>query len=450
MTSSTGAGGVTCLLTIHGIGFQQAPHDDAGVPGYADQLHADLHRLLPELLSDDPHRAQPLPGERGAIYVQSSWPPDQSHPEVRSVELGLSRLGPARNRAPSTVSGGIDAPLAPPGHVAHVALIYTSCEETAPDRMSLLETAATGLFALEHYITLKGAITLGRGVFSSPPPPPHPAAPGAGAGKPEGRPSRTGGNVPRDDMPHRRGSVQRLVEHVQGPQAAAATTPLAVLRTVEDDVAAYVVRNKQREGVRDFVRAAITRLAERDDVTGIVVNAHSQGTVVAFDVLRSLSDAVISKVAALVTLGSPLRKYALVLDWGPDIGQVAQVRTWINMWDAMDPVADPMRPAASWRRGDCDPDAAEAGLFLDVAADSGIGTPSSVTDIRVDNVSNTQSAGLRAHDYWSNTDEVVSRLSDTLRRLAAGQPLSAGDVQNADGRDLAASGALVGNVPDHR
>lgn len=161
-----------------------------------------------------------------------------------------------------------------------------------------------------------------------------------------------------------------------------------MLRTVEDDVGAYVARNMLRERVRDFVREAVTRLAQRSDVTSIVVNAHSQGTVVAFDVLRSLPDEVVDRIAALVTLGSPLRKYNLVLNWGPDTGQLARVRSWTNMWDPMDPVAD----------------------------------PPSVTDITVNNLGKVQSSGLRAHDYWGNVDDVLEPLSTLLRSVVTGEP----------------------------
>jgi hypothetical protein len=36
--------GLTCLLTIHGIGFQQPPEN--GTPGYADGLHEHLRQGL--------------------------------------------------------------------------------------------------------------------------------------------------------------------------------------------------------------------------------------------------------------------------------------------------------------------------------------------------------------------------------------------------------------------
>jgi len=67
--------GLTCLVTIHGIGFQQRPLPD-GTPGYADALHERLsHYLDASLLGDDPHRERARRGENGPVYVASEWPP---------------------------------------------------------------------------------------------------------------------------------------------------------------------------------------------------------------------------------------------------------------------------------------------------------------------------------------------------------------------------------------
>src|SRR5712691_10590764 len=87
----------TCIVTIHGIGFQQPPEE--GVDGYADDLHAHLCAELNQngnvLLSDDPDRDlakhtkerinTPVP-----IYVSSVWPYQTG--AVRREE-GLMRLG---------------------------------------------------------------------------------------------------------------------------------------------------------------------------------------------------------------------------------------------------------------------------------------------------------------------------------------------------------------------
>ena len=62
-----------CLVTVHGIGFQQAPGD--GVPGYADELHNSLRAKLGDKLGDDTGR-----DGGGPVYVRS---------EVDSSSSGL-------------------------------------------------------------------------------------------------------------------------------------------------------------------------------------------------------------------------------------------------------------------------------------------------------------------------------------------------------------------------
>ena len=72
-----------------------------------------------------------------------------------------------------------------------------------------------------------------------------------------------------------------------------------------------------RQRVRSFVTEALLRLAHRTDVDGIIVNSHSQGTVVAFDVLRDFPVVDKDRIQALVTAGSPLRKYVDLGIWVP-------------------------------------------------------------------------------------------------------------------------------------
>src|SRR5689334_10772956 len=83
---------ITCIVTIHGIGFQQPPEEN--VDGYADDLHEHLCAKLNQngnvLLSDDPDHQ---PYQRRAsvpIYVRSVWP---THPQSFREEEGLMRLG---------------------------------------------------------------------------------------------------------------------------------------------------------------------------------------------------------------------------------------------------------------------------------------------------------------------------------------------------------------------
>jgi hypothetical protein len=50
---------INCLVTLHGIGFEQPPQVVNGVEiansGYADPLHQHLKKCLEEDLNDDPN-----------------------------------------------------------------------------------------------------------------------------------------------------------------------------------------------------------------------------------------------------------------------------------------------------------------------------------------------------------------------------------------------------------
>ena len=106
--------GLTVLLTIHGIGFQRPPVNDAA--GYADGLHEHLRQGLGELLNDDPNRA------RGPVYVSSSWPPGSDNEEAGLARLGTWKPGIA----------GIDytkAPLGADKGVFHLAFFFFQAGE---------------------------------------------------------------------------------------------------------------------------------------------------------------------------------------------------------------------------------------------------------------------------------------------------------------------------------
>jgi pimeloyl-ACP methyl ester carboxylesterase len=196
-----------------------------------------------------------------------------------------------------------------------------------------------------------------------------------------------------------------------------------VLRQLDDDMAAYVARNAVRERVRDFVAEVLIRLAYRDEVTGIVVNAHSQGTVAAYDALRRTPRSVPRKVRCLVTAGSPLRKYVTSLTWGFEVGAISAIPRWLNYYDQGDPVADPLRPPMSWHPGDPIPDPMPAeALFEGLDIDREVVAPVDVLDRPVDNRANSSAGGLQAHNYWDNRTEFVSSLAGELlaaRRTAA-------------------------------
>jgi hypothetical protein len=406
--------GLTCLVTIHGIGFQQPPMDD-GTAGYADGLHEGLARYLdPTVLNDDPNRVRSRPGEAGPIYVQSSWPPNSNN-----LEGGLERLG---SWNPS-IARRIDrdrAPLATHPGISHIALVYSQLEDRGAQPGSAFEASARAAVGFGHYATVRGAMQMMLGDAWALMGESHPQ-PGAPAGSLR---------VRTDLQPIAHHFLSGIFRRT-GPGAATAGDAqsglLSTIRHLEDDVAAYVCRNDLRERVRSFVREALLRLAYRDDVARIVVNSHSHGTVVAFDVLRELSYAAIPKVQWFVTCGSPLRKYSDLFAWGTEVGCIQQVRGWTNFWDPKDPVADPLAPSGDWKPGQ-DPTvpAATKGMYQALDPKGGQLQPMTIEDREVDNLTNSLGGGLQAHNYWDNDTEVVRPLAEILAQVASASAATAG------------------------
>lgn len=417
---------LTCLVTIHGIGFQQFPVD--GIPGYADGLHERLNQCVdPTVLNDDPNRERSRPGQAGPIYVSSNWPPN-----TENVERGLERLGSWSSTTARSVDG-TRAPLATHPGICHVALVYSRLEDTGPQPEAFIESSARVAVSLGQYATVRGAVQMFLG--------------DAWAVLEPSQSSAGGGSSLRV-----RADIAKLAHrfvgsfyHRAGPGAAAVaeaqSSLLSTIRHLEDDVCGYVARNDLRERVKGFVREALYRLAYRDDVARIVVNSHSQGTVVAYDVLRELSYAAIPKVKWFVTCGSPLRKYADLFDWGTEAGCIKEVTGWTNFWDLKDPVADPLAPPRGWKRG-TDPTVLDGSVGLYQALDPNAGRllPITISDRQVDNLTNSTGGGLQAHNYWDNETEVVRPLSEVLTQVAAMPAPPVTRMVQMDSRQPAAGG----------
>ncbi len=195
-------------------------------------------------------------------------------------------------------------------------------------------------------------------------------------------------------------------------------------------MATYVVRNDLRERVRGFVQEALLALAAREDVSALVVNTHSQGTMIGWDVLcripfASWSDGADPRQSVLrrfVTAGSPIRKYVDLFSWGAQVGQMRDALAaglrWSNFWDARDPVADPLDPAQAWRPGEPTDEAPrrDVGLLRQVDRAGGEESHVSVEDVRVDNIEHSSGGGLQAHDYWNNQREFVTPLARLIEQ----------------------------------
>ncbi len=398
---------ITCLVTLHGIGFEQPPQPGVANSGYADPLHQHLKKYLGTILSDDPNRKEGRiqPGDNGAIYVESRYLDAHGKP---TREEGMKRLGVWCNDqqqidvtdAPLVAEDAID------GSVSHIALVYSNLEPMGPELGATMITLETSLASASHYGSVAGLIHMavidGLAMIGN-----HPTV------DPEPVSSR-----PRINLGFR--SVKHL--GLQG-QAAPAPSPgmLAALRNIEDDVACYVCYNEERERVRSFVHEALMRIAYRDDVENILLNTHSNGTVVAFDVLRNLPQQVTKKIKTFVTAGSPLRKYADLFHWGHEIQSLYRFESWHNFWDRCDPVADPLNPPKSWEIGDKIV-ASDETLFECI--DLGDEEPFwiKVDDIPVDNVKNSLGGGLQAHNYWDNEEDFVKQLAKWLSAID-GNPL---------------------------
>lgn len=394
---------ITCLVTLHGIGFEQPP--ETGVPnsGYADPLHQHLKKFLNTSLSDDPNRSQgrDQPGDNGAIYVESRYRDAQGKP---TREEGLKRLGVWCNDHQNIDT--TDAPLveenANDGSISHIALVYSNLEPMGPEVGASTITLGLSLASVSHYgsvaALLHTAVVDGLAMIGH---------------------HTTVDQEPVSSRP-RTNLTFRNVKHL-GHQGQAAPTPppgiLSTLRNLEDDVACYVCFNEERERVRSFVYEALMRLAYRDDVENIVFNTHSNGTVLAFDVLRNLPQQVAKKIKIFVTAGSPLRKYADLFHWGYMIQSLYLFESWYNFWDQCDPVADPLNPPKSWEIGDKIV-ASDETLFQYI--DLGDNDPFwiKVTDILVDNVKNSRGGGLQAHNYWDNEEDFVKQLALLLSTIA--------------------------------
>lgn len=258
-----------CILTIHGTGFQQAP--EGGAPGYADALHQNLRRHLDvSVLSDDPGDAE-NPRRPGPVYVQSQYP--SRSPEIDDTEYGLQRLGSWISRKDGTIDTS-RAPLVTDGQgIAHVALVYSPLEPIKPHVGSGTVAVAMALVAGLSYATPWGLLQLLRKLLLPKHPAQSPQAPSLRV-RTDSPPWHPGWHLPFSKKAT--GSPNAIVK-IKTP-----TGLQAVILALLNDVCTYVARNDLRQDIRGFVTEAVVRLASRNDVTGIVVNAHSLGCVVAF------------------------------------------------------------------------------------------------------------------------------------------------------------------------
>ncbi|MHB8507684.1 MAG: hypothetical protein ACYDGR_03430 [Candidatus Dormibacteria bacterium] len=377
--------GITCVVTIHGIGFQEPPRPEQP-SGYADGLHANL-RAQNAGVSDDPGRQSWQTAATVPIYVSSRYPASGG-----TRAEGLKRLGVWVDKfGAGTIDHGSAPLVAGDATIAHVALVYAELEDIGPQPVASAETLLRAVAEHGHYgsvlSTLHSLLLDGAAALLHTPSPSTTTTASRSSMR------------PRSDAGRRHRHLPHLWSEPTDPAEPGGI--LGTLTQLEDDVCGYVCRNDLRERIRSFVREALLRLAARDDVARIVINSHSNGTVIAFDTLRALPGPVFQKVDTLVTAGSPLRKYAALFAWGTEVGNIRHLKNWSNYFDPRDPVANPLTAQAS------DP-------FVSQPPDATAPTPFAIGDVQVDNVAHSSGGGLQAHNYWDNTSEFISPLARLL------------------------------------
>lgn len=156
------------------------------------------------------------------------------------------------------------------------------------------------------------------------------------------------------------------------------------------DIAKYVARNSVRTAVQSVLHAILGQLHDEDK--DVILVSHSQGTVIAYDVLRQAGRCY-ENVRTWITMGSPLRKYfAFPLQWGRDRLGVPEKLRWLNLYDERDIVGRDLSGALEWSE------------------------PQPIDEV-VDNVAHA----TWAHNHWANP-QVVTAVADEVRRVLGRPP----------------------------
>ncbi len=403
--------GITCIVTIHGIGFQQAPGE--GVAGYADHLHAHLCRELNrdgvELLSDDPDRQSHQVGDSVPIYVGSVWPPGSL-----DREAGLQRLGTWVEDRRAVSHERREDPkqelVRENARVAHVALVYSRLEGEGPRLGATIITLERTIANLRRY---GRAGNLTKTLYLDLIQPLLKRLWAKVRGRPLYKPS-----VAVPSLRVREDNKKNATGKGSAPRHPSGF--MAILRQLENDVAAYVCDNGSRQRVRSFVLDALLRLALRDDVSGIILNTHSNGTLIGLDVVQELPPLAAKKIRAIITAGSPIRKYVNLFAWGEYLTLEHTMAPWLEQWwnfyDERDIVADQLLPWAGWKRG-MEPTKEQLNGIYQVTDPGGKTIQIGINDIKVNNVKNSPDTGIPAHNYWDNTEEFIPKVAEIVRNV---------------------------------
>ncbi|CAN5262914.1 hypothetical protein BH18CHL2_BH18CHL2_03630 [soil metagenome] len=146
----------------------------------------------------------------------------------------------------------------------------------------------------------------------------------------------------------------------------------------------YLHDYPQAMHIRRAVEEAVDYLASREDCRDILVVAHSQGTVVAFDALTSKAIKHIDRVRTFITVGGALNR-AWTLEQGVKMldGKLPAHIRWVDIRASYDPV--PGEPLTRFRDRAHDVEIANA---MNVISDH--------------------------DDYWRNPEQFISRLAQEI------------------------------------
>jgi hypothetical protein len=165
---------------------------------------------------------------------------------------------------------------------------------------------------------------------------------------------------------------------------------LPIVRAVDqaNDVANYISHNGVRIQIQDLLNRRIFELQAKYQNAHIILGSHSQGSIVAYDVLR-LNGAQYPRLGTWVTMGSPLGWYLNFSRWGAEPIGLPPGLSWLNYYDQDDRVGTVV-----------------AGMLRPP-------TPTA-TDVDVNNTGQN----LDPHDHWHNPD-VVERYFQLIKALVA-------------------------------
>ena len=152
-----------------------------------------------------------------------------------------------------------------------------------------------------------------------------------------------------------------------------------------NDVANYVSNNAVRLAVQRRLSDRLFAVHGAYPNAPIILGSHSQGTIIAFDVLRLCGDQL-PQLTTWVTMGSPLQWYLTFGRWGSGQLGIQPTLTWVNYYDRADTVGKALAGLVPWQ----------------------------APQPQDTNVNNT-GADLDAHDHWHNP-RVVDGYFELIRQ----------------------------------